>query len=181
MINVSARDDLGVDPLEEAYWEKVDAAFDIYHDDPEYGRHLARVLRNDPPRQNPSTELQKDTTMGMMKNYFLNLLQQCSEEQFGQEVVEWAIVSGVVKLSYNLDQDVQTVMGQYDALIDAYRKWKSEENASRWERDKPVLEEMLRNDVAQKRRAHVEDDGPEIAIEEQEQEPAEAESIRKAA
>jgi hypothetical protein len=32
--------------------------------------------------------------MGMMKNYVLTLLQQCSEKQFGQDAIEWAIVTG---------------------------------------------------------------------------------------
>src|SRR5690242_13125395 len=34
--------------------------------------------------------------MGMMKNYILNLLQQCSEEQFGQDAIEWALGVGLV-------------------------------------------------------------------------------------
>ena len=60
--------------------------------------------------------------MGMMKNYLLNLLQQCSEEQFGQEVIEWAILSGKVHLSYDLDEDVRAIMARYDELIEAYRR-----------------------------------------------------------
>jgi len=59
--------------------------------------------------------------MGMMKNYLLNLLQQCSEEQFGQDVIEWAIFSGKVQLSYDLDADVRDIMARYDELIEAYR------------------------------------------------------------
>lgn len=64
----------------------------------------------------------QDNRMGMMKNYLLNLLQQCSEEQIGQDAIEWAIVSGRVSLSYNLEGDVQTIMSSYDDIIEAYRK-----------------------------------------------------------
>jgi hypothetical protein len=59
--------------------------------------------------------------MGMMKNYRLGLLQQCSEEKFGQDAIEWAIVSGFVKLSYDLDHDIHQTMSRYDDIIDAYR------------------------------------------------------------
>lgn len=80
--------------------------------------------------------IQKATTMGMIKNYLLNLLQQCSEEQFGQDVVEWAIFTGRVSLSYNLEADVRTIMARYDELIDAYRL--SSEYAERASRTTPA-------------------------------------------
>ena len=57
-----------------------------------------------------------------MKNYFLKLLQQCSEEQFGQDAIEWAVVTGLVRLSYELDRDVREIMPRYDEIIDAYRR-----------------------------------------------------------
>ena len=60
--------------------------------------------------------------MGMMKNYLLTLLRQCSEEQFGQDVIEWAIVTGRVRLSYQLEADVRSIMLRYDELIEAYRQ-----------------------------------------------------------
>jgi hypothetical protein len=59
--------------------------------------------------------------MGMMKNYLLNLLQQCSEEKFGQDAIEWALVSGLVRLTYNLEQDIRECMSRYDEIIEAYR------------------------------------------------------------
>ena len=59
--------------------------------------------------------------MGMMKNYLLNLLQQCSEEKFGQDAIEWAIVSGLVRLTYDLDGDVGECMSRYDEIIEGYR------------------------------------------------------------
>ena len=64
----------------------------------------------------------ESTAMGMMKNYVLTLLQQCSEEQFGQDAIEWAIVSGLVCLSYELDPDVRSIMSRYDEIIEAYRR-----------------------------------------------------------
>ena len=57
----------------------------------------------------------------MIKNYLLKLLAQCSEEQFGQDAIEWAIVSGLVDLSYDLDTDVHAIMPKYDEIIEAYR------------------------------------------------------------
>ena len=60
--------------------------------------------------------------MGMMKNYLLRLLLQCSEEQFGQDAIEWAIGAGLVRLSYELDADVRSVMLRYDQIIEAYRR-----------------------------------------------------------
>ena len=59
--------------------------------------------------------------MGMMKNYLLNLLRQCSEEQFGQDAIEWAITSGRVRLTYDLEQDIRETMSRYDEVIEAYR------------------------------------------------------------
>ena len=59
--------------------------------------------------------------MGMIKNYLLTLLQQCSEEQFGQDVIEWAIDTGRVHLSYDLDSDIRSIMSRYDELIETYR------------------------------------------------------------
>ena len=60
--------------------------------------------------------------MGMMKNYLLTLLQQCSEEQFGQDAIEWAIGAGLVRLSYELDADLRSIMSRYDEIIEAYRR-----------------------------------------------------------
>jgi len=60
--------------------------------------------------------------MGMIKNYLLNLLQQCSEEQFGQDALEWALESGMVRLTYDLDRDVRELMSRYDEIIEGYRR-----------------------------------------------------------
>jgi hypothetical protein len=60
--------------------------------------------------------------MGMMKNYFLTLLEQCSEENFGQDAIEWAVVTGRIRLSYELDRDVREIMPRYDEITEAYRR-----------------------------------------------------------
>jgi hypothetical protein len=60
--------------------------------------------------------------MGMLKNYLLKLLERCSEEKFGQDAIEWAIASGLVPLSYELDRDVRSIMLRYDEIIEAYRR-----------------------------------------------------------
>ena len=61
--------------------------------------------------------------MGMMKNYLLKVLEQCSEEKFGQDAIEWAILSGLVRLSYQLPDDIHRIMPKYDEIIEAYRRW----------------------------------------------------------
>ena len=92
--------------------------------------------------------------MGMTKNYFLNLLQQCSEEQFGQDAIEWAIVSGFVTLSYDMDTDVRKIMSNYDGIIDAYRKATVQGNAHNFK--------LPRDARMGPRRAGVADDRPKI-------------------
>ena len=64
----------------------------------------------------------------MMKNYVLTLLQECSEEQFGQDAIEWAIVAGQVRLSYEQNADVRSIMLRYDEIIEAYRRSKTQSN-----------------------------------------------------
>jgi hypothetical protein len=59
--------------------------------------------------------------MGMIKNYLLELLHQCSVEQFGQDAIEWAIIFGLVRLTYDLDRDIHETMSRYDEIIEAYR------------------------------------------------------------
>ena len=54
-----------------------------------------------------------------MKNYLLTVLQNCSEEQFGQDAVEHAIVSGALKLTCNLPTDLHQIFDQRSACCDA--------------------------------------------------------------
>ena len=86
--------------------------------------------------------------MGMMKNYLLELLHLCSEEQFGQDAVEWAITVGLVKLSYDLERDLRLIMGEpgkpetgsYSDVIEAYQRVIRQE----WtDGDAELLEEIL--------------------------------------
>src|ERR1035438_9483696 len=46
--------------------------------------------------------------MGMMKNYLMELLHLCSDQQFGQDAVEWAIVNGHLQLTYDLQHDLRS-------------------------------------------------------------------------
>ena len=54
-----------------------------------------------------------------MKNYLLTVLQNCSEEAFGQEAVEHAIVSGALKLTCHLSTDLHQIFDQRSACCDA--------------------------------------------------------------
>ena len=54
-----------------------------------------------------------------MKNYLLTVLQNCSEEPFGQEAVEHAIVSGALQLTYDLPTDLHQIFDQRSACCDA--------------------------------------------------------------
>ena len=64
-----------------------------------------------------------------MKEYLLKLLELCSDENFGQEAVEYGVVNGRVPLTYDLQTDLRTIMGEpgrpetgcYDQLCAAYR------------------------------------------------------------
>lgn len=60
--------------------------------------------------------------MGAMKHYFNDVVCACSDQQFGQDAVEYALQMGWVTLSYDLKADVETIMGQYDQIIEAYRR-----------------------------------------------------------
>lgn len=85
----------------------------------------------------PNSHLPSQNFMGCMKNYLLTVLENCSEEKFGQEAIEWAIVTGRITLTYNLTTDVKAIMGDcvtattadgpsgqtgYDRIIEAYRR-----------------------------------------------------------
>ncbi|MDE2102888.1 MAG: hypothetical protein KGL39_36930 [Patescibacteria group bacterium] len=88
--------------------------------------------------------------MGAMKNYLLTLLQHCSEEKFGQDAIEWAVFNGHVTLTYNLEADTKTVMGEgganYDKIIEAYRRAEAEHGAALLDiyHASGLMEEILR-------------------------------------
>lgn len=54
-----------------------------------------------------------------MKNHLLTLLEQCSEEKFGQDAIEAALVSGALKLTYNLPTDLHTIFDLRSNCCDA--------------------------------------------------------------
>jgi len=54
-----------------------------------------------------------------MKNYLLTILEQCSEEKFGQDAVEAALVNGTLTLTYNLPTDLHTIFDLRSNCCDA--------------------------------------------------------------
>lgn len=90
--------------------------------------------------------------MGLTKNYLLRVLENCSEHQFGQDAVEWAIYSGWVTLTGDLQTDLKAIMGepgqpetgQYDDICDAYRRRREELTQASLDALNPLLEEILR-------------------------------------
>lgn len=67
-----------------------------------------------------------------IKRYYENLLHLCSEEQTGQDAVEWAIVTGLVTLTFDREADLRTIMAQYSALIEAYQAHLHREAEHTW-------------------------------------------------
>ena len=65
-----------------------------------------------------------------MKNYLLTILENCSDENFGQEAVEWAIMEGHLTLTYDLQTDLRAIVGEpgkpetgrYDEFCAGYRQ-----------------------------------------------------------
>jgi hypothetical protein len=55
----------------------------------------------------------------LTKRYLENLLHQCCEHNFGQEAVEWAILSGHIKLTYELVTDLHQIFDQRSLCCDA--------------------------------------------------------------
>lgn len=92
----------------------------------------------------------------MMKNYLLNLLQQCSEHRFGQDAIEWAIVSGLVRLTYDLDRDIHETMSRYDEIIEGYRESLADSA------DKPANQRAPMERAVPRRRAKADEANPSI-------------------
>ena len=68
--------------------------------------------------------------MAALKQYLLRLLELCCEHNFGQNAIEWAITSGRIQLSYDLDSDLKHIMSQYDILITEYRRRRTDRLAA---------------------------------------------------
>ncbi len=45
----------------------------------------------------------------MIKRYVEHLILQCSDQSFGQQAVEWAILQGKIKLTYDLQTDLKAI------------------------------------------------------------------------
>jgi len=61
----------------------------------------------------------------MQQAHYLNrLCTTCCEHQFGQDAIEWAVLSGWITLTYILDLDMALLMdaatGDYDRICAAY-------------------------------------------------------------
>ena len=53
------------------------------------------------------------------KRYLENLLHQSSDQQFGQDAIEYAIVSGTLQLTYHLPTDLHQIFDQRSNCCDA--------------------------------------------------------------
>lgn len=92
--------------------------------------------------------------MGLLKNYLLKVIENCSEHAFGQDSVEWAIITGRVTLTGNLQTDLIKIMGEpgkpetgmYDQICEDYRRARNdlEESIQQAMQDSGLLEEILR-------------------------------------
>jgi hypothetical protein len=90
--------------------------------------------------------------MGMVKNYLLELLHLCSDDQLGQDALEWAMVSGHLALTYNLQKDLRLIMGEpgkpetgkFPDVLEAYQRMVQQNNEALIESYQPFLEEILR-------------------------------------
>ena len=91
--------------------------------------------------------------MGMTKQYLLTVITKCSDEKFGQDAVEWAIMTGRINLTGDLQTDLVAIMGEpgdlpetYDQICDAYRQSirDHEEALTDSYQSSGLLEEILR-------------------------------------
>jgi hypothetical protein len=48
---------------------------------------------------------------------------------FAQDMIEWALVTGVVPLTYDVDLDRFNIMQRYSELCSAFQAWRQQEAA----------------------------------------------------
>ena len=60
--------------------------------------------------------------MGAMKHYLNDVICACSDEQFGQDAIEYAVRKGLIDLTYDFETDVRIILSRYDEIADAYRR-----------------------------------------------------------
>jgi hypothetical protein len=92
--------------------------------------------------------------MGCIKNYLATLICLCSDEQFGQDAVEHAILNGAITLTYDRETDLVAIMGQpgrpetgrYDEFCETWRRTCAENEAALVQSCEAsgLLEEILR-------------------------------------
>lgn len=91
--------------------------------------HYAERLAEMADRSHDHHSTQPSLAM-MTGDYLMKLLERCSDEQFGQDAVDFGITVGMVKLSYHLETDLRLIMGEpgqpetgmYDRLCEAWRR-----------------------------------------------------------
>ena len=79
--------------------------------------------------------------------YLEKLVEQCSDQRFGQDAVQWAVMMDLVTISWtDIEADARLLMAQYDAICDAYQNDCRRNQALLAEayRDSGLLEEILR-------------------------------------
>lgn len=61
--------------------------------------------------------------MGMIKNYLLMIQERISEHQFGQDAVEHAINNNLLRITGDIESDVERFARAYGWICEAYREW----------------------------------------------------------
>jgi hypothetical protein len=84
--------------------------------------------------------------MGMVKHYLNNVVCACSDQQFGQDAVQYAIDMGLVTLTGDFDGDVRNIMSQYDDIVEAFQKDVARNEAALAESYGPLLREIERQE-----------------------------------
>ena len=81
--------------------------------------------------------------MGMVKNYLINLICACApDNEFAQDAIDHAVITGTVKLTLNLDADVAAIMSRYDDLIEDYRNTLNENQQALWASYQPMIQKV---------------------------------------
>ena len=83
--------------------------------------------------------------MGATKHYLNNVICACSDEKFGQDAVEYAIVMGHIHLTMDFERDVATIMSQYDEIADHYQREVNRNEALLLESYGPLFTEFGRH------------------------------------
>ena len=124
----------------------------------DFKRDLAWTRSTEPSTPQLSTP---SLLMAMLGDYLLKLLERCSDQQFGQDAVQFGITTGRIQLSYHLETDLQRIFapvpGQletenskpetvYDQLCEAWRQECRATNEQLLEsyRESGLMEEILR-------------------------------------